>query len=263
MRYIDTTGAIGLHWNRFARLRTIAAPGDKVKLPPSYGKEGPEAHDELRVALARRQGFLCGFCMGHLDCRDKDGNLTWHKVKVAHLVSQSLSKGQKKELHGKALTEEEDRRRKLGIDHTNMVLACQGNTPGVIHCDAHQHERDIKHIKFNSQGMMAQVTFPADSTKPREGLLVKGPVDWQAEIGALEVRDDDVSLLNLNNKALCRNRGLALQNMMMQLKREDNWNLANYRRWLNFYTTPDEQGRLPAYCQVMIRALEKKIQQHA
>lgn len=162
-----------------------------------------------------------------------------------------------------------ERRRIRGLDHRNMVMACQGVSPGVEYCDAHQKERHVT-IAFDNQGLMAQVTFPPvqvldeatvfnpKPTKTQSGLLVQGP--WQAQIGVLEARDDDNSLLNLNNRFLCRQRRRALDNFFGQFKPAD-WNPKNYHSWIRTYSTPDENGRLPAYCQVVVRALEKKLKQ--
>lgn len=91
MRHIDMSGGGGQPWDNYAKRKTK----EKGKIP-HYGDEGPTEHKGLREALAQRQGFLCGFCMGHLDCRDRDGKLTWSNVKVAHLEAQSLSEKQKK-----------------------------------------------------------------------------------------------------------------------------------------------------------------------
>lgn len=239
MRYINKTGGGGQAWDQFA-----ATTGARFDNAPSTAK------NDLRLTLARQQGYLCAFCMARLTLEeDAAGNITKHKTKIAHLTSQAAPAG--------ATEVERERRRRLAVDQRNLVLACEGKNKPYRHCDDIQEQRDVT-INFENAGFMT-----ANFQYHKNGLLVTPSATVREQIGAEREADDVASVLNLNNPVLCRLRREAVESVAYALSMRGDYDTETLTAKLEKYKQPHpETGCLEAYCECFVHFLTKKIERN-
>lgn len=198
------------------------------------------AFEDLRIALAEEQGYICAFCMRKLDltARDEHGE---RMVVVAHLLSRHP-------VSTDAVLREQ--RRVLGMSYRNLVLACNGKTGGdTIHCDKQQVNADVT-IPLFDQAEMARVTFSA-------GGQVRHP-KFQDQMGYDDTRP---GLLNLNAKALVarrRQRWFAFAETLNKLGR---WKKGELEKQLHIWNSKDASGHLREDCQCVVYLLQEKLRQ--
>ncbi len=150
----------------------------------------------LRVALAREQGFLCAFCMRRLDFDPAKNEQ--HTTKIAHLSARSWKEG---------TPADQARRRLLEQNYHNMVLACNGFSGTVAHCDEYQGNRDITLPLFD-RAEMARIQFSSSGrishpNRDYDKQINNEDKEYVAEMAAQGQRP---GFLNLNADALVARR---------------------------------------------------------
>lgn len=197
------------------------------------------AFDDLRESLAREQGFICAFCMRKLDLSVKKGKEGRPTTIIAHLLSRHPE-----DAHSPA---EKEKRRILGMTYRNLVLACDGHSGDIVHCDQQQGNADIT-IPLFDRTVMSKITFSS-------GGQVLHPI-YQEQIGQ---NNEEPGLLNLNASVLIdrrRERWLAVATLLRQQNR---WTEGELEKELESWSKKDSKGLLKEDCQCVSFFLEQKL----
>lgn len=196
------------------------------------------AFEDLRIALAQEQGYICAFCMRRLDLdgHDEKGE---RLVVIAHLRSRHPPGGD-------ATLREE--RRIMGMTYRNLVLTCNGKTGGdTVHCDKHQKNADIT-IPLFDRAAMAHVTFS-------NGGQVR-LANYQDQVG----RDDKhPGLLNLNAAALVSRRRQRWFTVADTLNKLGRWKEGELERQVQIWANKDSTGQLREDCECVVYLLRDKL----
>ena len=104
--------------------------------------DGYDKKDDVREALLKEQGYLCGYCMKRLE--------SCNQVKIEHIVPQSR------------LVEDE----KAALDYHIMIGVCYGNEghpKRELTCDAHRGNDDLTVSPF-SETSISLIKYRSDGT---------------------------------------------------------------------------------------------------
>ena len=185
--------------------------------------------DGLRLALLEEQGGLCGYCMRRV--KIEPGAVT----RIEHVKPRalSLSEGKLEET----------------MAFGNMILCCNGDIDGDnnLHCDASKGD---KSLHFNPFDAAAIATISYSS---KDGSIKS----------ANEIYDKDLNeVLNLNHPRLAANRLAVIKGMVKGMGGKT-WKKTDITHKLTYYSTRTANGKLHAYCGVIIWYLGKKLRQFA
>lgn len=197
------------------------------------------ASDELRDALAHEQGYICAFCMRKLDLSAKKGKDGRPKTIIAHLLSRHPQ-----DTHSDS---QKEKRRILGMTYRNLVLACDGHTGDIKHCDQYQGNADVT-IPLFDRTVMNQITFST-------GGQVIHPV-YQNQIGS---DDNSGGLLNLNASVLTARRRERWLTVATLLRQQGRWTEGELEKELESWSKKDAEGLLKEDCQCISFFLQQKL----
>ncbi|WP_343083989.1 retron system putative HNH endonuclease [Blautia producta] len=187
--------------------------------------------DEIRAALLKEQGYLCGYCMRRIKSEKE--------TKIEHIVPQSVLR--------------EDERQAL--DYKIMLGVCYGNSKKgrkkeALTCDAHRGNEDLHVNPFNSRHIN-------DIKYTSEGRIFSDDEEMMESLD---------QVLNLNydgpDTYLMKNRAAVLQackNKLSELQKQGTWNKKLLQQMLMYYEKPDDQGRMIPYSGIAIWYLKKKL----
>lgn len=178
---------------------------------------------ELKVALLQEQGYLCAFCMRRIPVHDEGESET---SKNAHLLSRS------------GHPDDEN-------NFNNLVASCPGMIDGTPHCDKSQASMDVTLPLFNVQ-LQQSIGYGSHTGEIRSSNSA-----WDHEIQ---------NILCLNNARLKSNRLQTLDGVRSVLE-GSKWKRAKIEEKLAEWADPDQEGRLKAYCGVVIWYLGRKLRQ--
>lgn len=191
--------------------------------------DGYDKKDDVREALLKEQGYLCGYCMKRLESCDQ--------VKIEHVVPQSK------------LLEDE----RAALDYRIMLGVCYGNEAHPKKeqtCDAHRGNEPLTIDPFNENSVG----------------LIKYQSDGTIYSKDYEINKDLNITLNLNYNGsgvyLKENRKEALaacKEKLKKNKRKGLWSKSMLQRMLIEYERPDEDGKLKPYSGIVIEYLKRKI----
>lgn len=210
-----------------------------------------EALPALRLALAREQGYLCAFCMRRLTIGPPiEGRPT---TKIAHLIARNWTEGPQAD---------QERREALSQDYHNMVLACNGFSGIVTHCDEYQGNRDITIPLFN-RAEMARVQFSTSGrishpNRDFDKQLNERDADYETEMVGHNKRP---GFLNLNAEALItrrRQRWVSLGKILNKVHRFNRNGLLEQRV---VYSGINSEKRLQEDCQYIIAQIDRSLKE--
>ena len=191
--------------------------------------DGYDKKDDVREALLKEQGYLCGYCMKRLESCDQ--------VKIEHVVPQSK------------LVEDE----KAALNYHIMLGDCYGNEGHPrreLTCDAHRGNDDLTVNPF-SETSIGLIKYRSDGTIYSEDA---------------EINKDLNSTLNLNYNGsgvyLKENRKevlLACKNKLKEMKSQGCWSRKMLQRMLEEYESPGADGKLKPYSGIVVEYLKARI----
>ena len=187
-----------------------------------------EAIPELRLALAKEQGYICAFCMRRVHVGNDGKQVVGKPVtRIAHLHAQANDDSKQ-------------------LEYRNLVLACAGKDTQTEEtcCDLHQESENVTIPLFNAEQML-QVRISGD------GRLLFNEKKHQHEID---------SVLNLNCNKLLRNRKNVIDGTIATLGKTK-WTSQQLRQKIDKLSSIDGEGKLKEYCEVPITYLRKKLKQ--
>ena len=191
--------------------------------------DGYYKKDDVREALLKEQGYLCGYCMKRLE--------SCNQVKIEHIVPQSR------------LVEDE----KAALDYHIMIGVCYGNEghpKRELTCDAHRGNDDLTVSPF-SEASISLIKYRSDGT-----IYSDNP----------DINKDLNSTLNLNYNGfgvyLKENRKevlLACKNKLKTMKSQGCWSRRVLQRMLEEYEQPDAEGKLKPYSGIAVEYLKTRL----
>ena len=191
--------------------------------------DGYDKKDDVREALLKEQGYLCGYCMKRLE--------SCNQVKIEHIVPQSR------------LLEDE----KVALDYHIMIGVCYGNEghpKRELTCDAHRGNDDLTVSPF-SEASISLIKYRSDGT-----IYSDNP----------DINKDLNSTLNLNYNGfgvyLKENRKevlLACKNKLKTMKSQGCWSRRLLQRMLEEYEQPDAEGKLKPYSGIAVEYLKTRL----
>lgn len=191
--------------------------------------DGYDKKDDVREALLKEQGYLCGYCMKRLE--------SCNQVKIEHIVPQSR------------LLEDE----KAALDYHIMIGVCYGNEghpKRELTCDAHRGNEDLTVSPF-SEASISLIKYRSDGT-----IYSDNP----------DINKDLNSTLNLNYNGfgvyLKENRKevlLACKNKLKTMKSQGCWSRRVLQRMLEEYEQPDAEGKLKPYSGIAVEYLKTRL----
>lgn len=190
-----------------------------------------QATADLRLALLKEQGYLCGYCMKRINHADEAITTT----RIEHVKCQTVN--------GK-----EDTTRSL--DYNNMILCCEGGTKaGKQHhqCDVLKGDRDLSFSPTDKR-VLEVFTFSG------LGIMKASNAAIQAEIGD----PNNPGTLNLNNSTLIRNRKAVIDAIQCEFGKGI-WDKTALRDKLEHWSEKDKDGMYKEYSQVVINYIAKKL----
>ena len=177
---------------------------------------------ELRQSLVTEQRGLCCYCLSRI--RPQAGFM-----KIAHWHSQDLHPNEQ-------------------LVYRNLLGACMGNegqSPKRQHCDTRQGPRDISRNPANPEDQIELfIRYEAD-----------GKITSQDAVFDTELND----VLNLNVAILKNNRKAALDAFKAALLKRGELSRATLERWLREWNGDFNNNELPAFCQVVVYWLRKRL----
>ena len=185
--------------------------------------------DSLRLALFEEQGGLCGYCMSRV--KVEAGKVT--DTRIEHVKPRELSM-----LEG---------RPEETMSYGNMILCCNGDIDGDnnLHCDASKRDKSL-HFKPFDEAAIATIYYSS-----KDGSVKSSN----------EIYDKDLNeVLNLNHPRLAANRLAVIKGLVKEMGRKT-WKRTDITHKLTYYSTKAENGKLHAYCGVIIWYLGKKLRQ--
>lgn len=178
---------------------------------------------ELRTALLRDQGYICGYCMRSIPVLKADpGNA--EKSKIEHLQSRSHFPH-------------------LQLDYSNMIICCPGFINGHNHCDKLKQSSAISFSPFDVN-VERSISYGS-----KDGKIVSSNANWNKDIN---------EVLALNNVMLKLNRKQVLEVVRDRIDKK-NWKRAELETILNDWKSRDAAGNLKPYCGVVIWYVTKKL----
>lgn len=201
----------------------------QYKKQPGAYYDGYDKKDDVREALLREQGYLCGYCMKRLESSNQ--------VKIEHVVPQSK------------LLEDE----RAALDYRIMLGVCYGNEGHPKKeqtCDAHRGNDTLTVDPF-SESSIGLIKYQSDGTIYSDDERIN--------------KDLNVTLnLNYNGPGvyLKENRKEALKACKEKLKKNKKkglWSKNMLQRMLIEYESPDGDGKLKPYSGIVIEYLKRKI----
>ena len=196
----------------------------RARRDATYDNLPAECKDELRLALAREQGYLCCYCMQRLH-PERD------RMKIEHWAAQSNPAG-----------------RSLQLAWKNLLGACRGNEGASRHeqhCDTRKGEQPI--------------TLDPLQRRCEDLVRYLGDGSIGARDSSIQRELDEV--LNLNVAYLQRNRKAKLDAFLNTWARQHagRWSDAQLGRRLQELQTPGADGRLDEYVGVITWWIRKRI----
>jgi uncharacterized protein (TIGR02646 family) len=200
-----------------------AEPSEWTALNVTPGVTEYEAIPELREALLRDQGYICAYCMRSIPVTKNDPSLP-ETSKIEHIKSRRHSKD-------------------LERSYRNMVICCPGYINGTEHCDKSKKSQEIHFSPFD-QTVRASISY-----RSNDGEIRSTNTNWQHDID---------NIICLNNPMLKINRRQVLDGVKAVLERKD-YSVKILQEKLIEWSSKDDDGKLKAYCGVVIWYLAKKI----
>lgn len=188
---------------------------------PGTDYEGYRDKDTLRAYLVKEQRGLCCYCLSRIrPQRDSTKIEHWHCQ--AHYSTEQL-------------------------DYANLLGACMGNKgqPGKDHCDTRKGDRDLSRNPANpTHAVEDAIHFPGD------GRVFSHDPAFDAELN---------EVLNLNFKFLVNNRKATLRAFQETLPKRGPLSRTALEKWLRQWNGEGDDGELPAFCQVVVYWLRKRL----
>lgn len=212
-------------------MRAIAKAAEPVRLT-QYRAQPGAAYDggnftpvkeEICRALLVEQGHLCAYCMQRI---------TSDSMKVEHWHSQKRYSSEQ-------------------LIYRNMLGCCTGNegkghSPKDQHCDTRKGDRDIS-------------INPADPAH-HQRMMIRYAGDGTIRSDNAQFDTEIDSILNLNWTQLRRNRKSVFDAVIQALSHKPGPRTpGQVQSLIGRWTRRDADGRLPAYCDVAIYCLTKKL----
>jgi uncharacterized protein (TIGR02646 family) len=193
---------------------------DKKKTP---GFRDYEPIPELRDALLKDQGYICGYCMRRIPVTKNDpGNS--EKSKIEHIEPRKYFPH-------------------LQLEYNNMIICCPGYINSDDHCDKLKKSLPISFSPFD---VNVELSI-AYGTK--DGKITSSNVNWNKDLN---------DVLALNNSMLKLNRQQVLEAVRARLEQKS-WKKAELEAILKDWKSRDAEGKLKPYCGVVIWYLNKKL----
>ena len=191
--------------------------------------DGYDKKDDVREALLKEQGYLCGYCMKRLE--------SCNQVKIEHIVPQSR------------LLEDE----KAALDYHIMIGVCYGNEghpKRELTCDAHRGNDDLTVSPFSEASISlikyrSDVTIYSDNPDINKYLNSTLNINYNGFGGNLKD----------NRKAVL----LACKNKLKTMKSQGCWSRRLLQRMLEEYEQPDAEGKLKPYSGIAVEYLKTRL----
>ncbi len=211
--------------------------GRKKGISVSY--KGFGGKDQLlKTALLKEQGYICAYCLRAISL-DRNKELNKPKIEVEHYKSQENFQNE-------------------DLNYMNMLGVCNGKIIGkddeiIEHCD--KSRKYIKGKKTHS--LEFKILNPIIKGK-NENLVtydLNGKIVSKSNNKEVE---DDINMLNLNNKKLIDFRLDAWLKARKKFEKENpqksdkRWNIEMFDREIEKYKSKNSEGKYKAYCQFII-----------
>lgn len=178
---------------------------------------------ELRLALLRDQGYICGYCMRRIPVNKMDPGNT-EKSKIEHIQSRTNFPY-------------------LQLAYDNMIICCPGFINSDEHCDKLKKSSVISFSPFDVN-VERSISYGS-----KDGKIVSSNEKWNKDIN---------EVLALNNVMLKLNRKQVLEVVRDRIDKK-NWKRAELETILNDWKSRDAAGNLKPYCGVVIWYVTKKL----
>ena len=179
--------------------------------------------DKLRASLIKEQGYICCYCMSRIKLDE---------MKIEHWQPQTKYSSRQ-------------------LDYKNLLGACMGNQgarPQNQHCDTRKGDSEI-------------TINPIEGDKNCENLIKYRP-DGKIYSDDVSVNHDLNETLNLNLEFLKKNRKVALDVVLEQLRKkfpDKTWTTNIRQKIINDLSDKDANGYYSEYCQIAIWYLKYKL----
>jgi len=200
-----------------------AEPQEWIAKKRTPGFTDYEPIPELRAALLKDQGFICGYCMRRIPVVKNDpGNI--ERSKIEHVQSR-------------------EHFQHLQLEYSNMIICCPGFINSNEHCDKLKKSSPISFSPFDVN-VERSISYGS-----KDGKISSSNMDWNKDFN---------NVLALNNSLLKLNRKQALEGVRLRLQQK-NWRKAELESILNEWKSKDADGKLKPYCGVIIWYINRKL----
>ena len=192
--------------------------------------DGYNKKDDVRNALLKEQGYLCGYCMRRLE--------SCNQVKIEHIVPQSTLEGNEK----------------AALNYRIMLGVCYGNLGHPKKeqtCDAHRGNEDLTINPYN-EALVNLIRYKSDGTIYSDDERINKDLDIVLN---LNYNGPGVYLKDNRKEALaaCRSKLSAMQ-------KSGNWSKSMLVNMLTEYEKTDVDGKLKPYSGIVVDYLKRRIE---
>jgi len=190
---------------------------------PTYS--GYPNPSDLKQALLKEQGNICGYCMQRISIELNQNNKP--KIEVEHIKSQ-------KNYPDKSL------------DYNNMVGVCNGNSRGIEHCDKSKKAFELKKLIPTNKNCENLITYSTS-----------GYINSKSK--NKEVENDINTVLKLNNQNLVEIRKNTIDLVHKKLEKEypNDWTKRIFENEIEFYKSRNKNGEYYQFCNYIVWYLNR------
>lgn len=192
--------------------------------------DGYDKKDDVRRALLKEQGYVCGYCMRRLE--------TCEQVKIEHILPQSMIEGDER----------------AALDYRIMLGVCYGNKghrKKEQTCDAHRGNEDLTINPYNKTAIN-MIKYKSDGTIYSDDEAINKDLDITLNLNyngpGVYLKDNRKEALEACKKKLhvMQSQGLWSKNILLRI--------------LDEYERPDKEGKVKAYSGIVIEYLKRRIE---